>query len=159
MKILGIDPGTATTGYGFIEKNGEGYEFVEFGLIQTAKEELPERRLNSIYKEMLSIIKLYNPDIIAIERLFFATNVKTAMSVSQAKGVIMLAAARRNVKIVEFTPMEVKKTIAGSGNAKKDAMKSTVRKILKVRSKKKQKTHFDDAADALAIALCYFERQ
>ncbi len=159
MKILGIDPGTATTGYGFIEKNGEGIEFVKFGWIKTGKDELPQNRLKVIYKSMLGLITTLNPDVIAIERLFFATNAKTAMSVSQAKGVIMLAAAQKNIAIVEFTPMEVKKVITGSGNAKKNIMKSTVRKILKVRSPKKKKTHFDDAADALAVALCYFERQ
>lgn len=157
MLVLGIDPGTATTGYGVIEKNGKGVNVVDWGLIETDKDGSPETRLKSIFEEMLAVLKLHKPDIIAIEKLFFATNAKTAMRVGQAQGVMLLSAACVNTPIVEYAPMSIKKMITGDGRADKKVVQQFVRKFLgaKVRSAKKKRTHFDNAADGLAVALCH----
>lgn len=156
MRILGIDPGTATTGYGLIKFNGKLIpDLLEFGWITTDKDGLPGNRLNEIYQSTSRLIKKYNPDVLAMERLFFFSNHKTAMRVSQAQGVILLAAARARLEIFEYPPAQVKLAVGGSGRADKDIMKKAIRKIFKIRSPKKKKTHFDDAADALAVAYCH----
>jgi len=142
MLILGIDPGTATTGYGVINFSPNKFDVIKFGLIETEKNGVPGERLESIY---------------AVERLFFATNAKTAMAVGEAKGIIIFAASRYKVEVVEYAPGTVKKTISGDGRADKKMMQKSVREILghKVKSEVKKKTHFDNCADALAIALCH----
>ncbi len=157
MLILGIDPGTATTGYGIIKVKGKEYELLDFGLIETENNGIPGDRLKDIYNQLASILKQFNPDIMAIERLFFATNAKTAMRVGQAHGVMLLAASRSKTEVVEYAPGTIKKVIAGDGRADKKLIQKSVRKYLgaRVRSKKKQKTHFDNEADALAVALCH----
>ncbi|OGM12166.1 crossover junction endodeoxyribonuclease RuvC [Candidatus Woesebacteria bacterium RBG_16_36_11] len=157
MLILGIDPGTATTGYGFIEFKGNSYKAMSWGLIETDKESIPGKRLVKIYEEMSAILKESKPDVIAIEKLFFATNAKTAMRVGQAQGVMFYCAARANIDVFEYAPGTIKKMIAGNGRADKKEMQQSLRKIFgnKVRSKAKQRTHFDNAADALAVALCH----
>ena len=157
MIILGIDPGTATTGYGLLKLNKRKKEFVllKFGWIKTPKDMLPEKRLDLIFRGMQSLLKEHQPDIVSIERLFFATNVKTAISVSEASGVIRLAAARKKVPVFEYAPMQIKKEVAGSGRADKKQMKKVVRKLLNFRSPNKKKTHFDDVCDALAVAICH----
>ena len=156
MLILGIDPGTATVGYGMIKVNGiSKYDLLDFGWIKTDKDSKAEIRLEFIYREMLSLMRTHNPDVIAIERLFFFRNQKTAMQVSQAVGVIMLSAARFKTKIVEYAPAQIKLKVSGNGRADKDMMKKAVRSILPVRSPKHKKTHFDDVADALAVALTH----
>jgi crossover junction endodeoxyribonuclease RuvC len=157
MLILGIDPGTATTGYGLIKTKGRNFELVDKGLIETDKNGLPGKRLVNISKQFSKLLKKYVPDIIAIEKLFFATNAKTAMSVGQAIGVIIYTAARANISIVEYAPGTVKKMIAGDGRADKELIRKAVRKLLgaKVRSKVHKKTHFDNTADALAVAICH----
>lgn len=155
MLILGIDPGTATVGYGMIKAKGNGYLLLDFGWIKTDKKEKAEKRLDTIYKEMLSLLRKHTPDVMAIERLFFFRNHKTVMRVSQAQGVIMLAAARRKTQIYEYAPAEIKRRISGNGRADKSEMKKAVRAILPIRSPKKKKTHFDDVADALAVAICH----
>jgi len=158
MLILGIDPGTATVGYGMIEVNGKKeLDLLDFGWIKTKKESKAEARLDIIYKEMRILIRTHKPDVLAIERLFFFRNQKTAMQVSQAVGVIMLAAAKHKTKIVEYAPAQIKLRISGNGRSDKDAMKKAVRGILPIRSPKKKKTHFDDVADALAVAICHAE--
>jgi len=157
MIILGIDPGTATTGYGVIEINGSGMDALEWGLIETDKDGLPSKRLITIYKQMSKIIRDYKPDCVAIEKIFFATNAKTAIRVGQAQGVMLYSAARSNTEIFEYAPGTIKKIVAGNGRADKKDVQKAVRKHFgaKVRSKKRGKTHFDNAADALAIALCH----
>jgi len=159
MLVLGIDPGTATTGYGFIRVDKGNLEVIEFGLIETSKNGQPEKRLAKIYKEMLVILKKFSPDVMAIEKLFFAANAKTAMRVGQAQGVMLLSAAETNIPIVEYAPGRIKKIVAGSGRADKELVQKSVRKFLgaKVRKKTGQKTHFDNAADALAVAICHIE--
>lgn len=157
MLILGIDPGTATTGYGVIEANGTNFNVIKWGLIETDKNGQKERRLDVIYKETVKIIKTYSPDMFVIEKVFFATNAKTAIAVGQAQGVMLLAASHRSVRVAEYAPGTIKKVITGSGRANKKEVQQAVRKILgnKVRSEKHKKTHFDNAADALAIALTH----
>lgn len=156
MLILGIDPGTATTGYGLI-KTGKGYEVLDFGLIETDKNGSPGKRLENIYLQVSKLLKKLSPDVIAIERLFFATNAKTAMAVGQASGIMLFAAARSKIEIIEYAPGTIKKVIAGDGRADKKMIQKSVRRVLgaKVRSAAHKKTHFDNSADALAVALCH----
>lgn len=157
MLILGIDPGTATTGYGMIKASSGNFEVLEFGIIETDKNGSPGKRLEKIYLEMTSILKKFSPDVVAIEKLFFAANAKTAMRVGQAQGVMIFAAARSKIEVAEYAPGTIKKTVAGSGRADKKMVQKSVRKVLgaKVRSGVRKKTHFDNAADALAVALCH----
>lgn len=157
MLILGIDPGTATTGYGVVNFKNQNFELIDFGLIETNKDGSPEKRLLDIYKQITKIFKKFKPDIMAIERLFFATNAKTAMRVGQAHGVMLFAAAKAKTSVVEYAPGTIKKVVAGNGRADKDIVQKSVRKFLgaRVRKRKGQKTHFDNAADALAVAICH----
>lgn len=157
MLILGIDPGTATTGYGLVNLNGKGNEVVGWGLIETDKKLLKERRLDFIFEETLNLIKKHKPDIFVFEKVFFANNAKTAISVGQAQGVMLLAASKTRVEVAEYAPGTIKKMITGSGRANKKEVQKHIRKILgsHVKSKAHQKTHFDNAADALAVALTH----
>lgn len=157
MLILGIDPGTATTGYGLIRKGKEGCEVLEFGLIETDKDASPGSRLVHIFNQVEIILERLKPDVFAIEKLFFATNAKTAMRVGQAQGVMIFAAAKHKVEVFEYAPGSIKKMVTGNGRADKKAVQKSVRAILgpKVKSKNHQKSHFDNSADALAIALCH----
>ena len=157
MIVLGIDPGTATTGYGILEYNGHGLEAREFDLIETGKEFSPAQRLSMIYDHMLEIIRSTTPDVMAIEKVFFATNAKTAIRVGQAQGVMLLAAASFNLPVVEYAPGTIKKIVSGNGRSDKLQMQQALRKIFgpRIRSKAKKRTHFDNAADALAVALCH----
>lgn len=155
IRILGIDPGTATTGFGLIESDSKTNILIDFGWIKTDKEESKENRLVTIYEEMTILLNKHKPDVMAIERLFFATNVKTAMAVSEACGVIRLAAAKSKTPIHDYAPMHIKMVVGGSGRADKTVMKQTVRKLLKFRSPNKKKTFFDDVCDACAVAICH----
>jgi len=158
MRILGIDPGTATSGYGVVDVNKGITEVVGWGLIETDKDGSTANRLEAIYKNTGEIIKNYTPDVFVIEKIFFAANAKTAIAVGQAQGVMMLTASRAKIKVVEYAPGTIKKMVAGDGRAKKKDIQKAVRRILgnKVRSEANKKTHFDNAADALAVALCHY---
>ena len=158
MIILGIDPGTATVGVGVIECDGEKVIPLHFGWIKTPKEDSAGKRLAQIHREMRTLIRKHQPDVMAIERLFFFANHKTAMAVSESIGVIKLAAENEKVPTVSLAPLEVKSAVAGNGRADKEAVKKAVRQILKVRSPKNKKTHFDDLCDALAVAICYAKK-
>jgi crossover junction endodeoxyribonuclease RuvC len=157
MLILGIDPGTATTGFGLVRLNGEGNEVVEWGLIETDKKLLKEKRLDYIFKETVNLINKHKPDVFVFEKVFFANNAKTAIAVGQAQGVMLLAASKTKVKVEEYAPGTIKKMITGNGRANKKEIQKNVRKILgpRVKCGVHQKTHFDNAADALAIALTH----
>lgn len=157
MLILGIDPGTATTGYGVLRVKKDSYEALDFGLIETKNNGSPSKRLVNIHTQLKKIIKQYNPEILSIEKLFFATNRKTAMRVSQAVGVILFTAAKTHTQVVEYAPGTIKKVVAGDGRADKKKVQKEVRRHLgaKVRSKAHKKTHFDNEADAIAVALCH----
>ena len=139
---MGIDPGTATTGFGILRVTGKTLEAVDWGLIETDKNHDSGRRFINIYSQMAKILKNYSPDVIAIEKIFFATNAKTAISVGQAQGVMLYCAARSKVKIFEYAPMTIKKVVSGSGKSDKKTMQKYVRKYFgaKVRSKKRGKT-------------------
>jgi crossover junction endodeoxyribonuclease RuvC len=157
MLILGIDPGTATTGYGLVETSENGTKVVSWGLIETEKNGFIEKRLEIIYKETVKLLKLCKPDVFAMEKVFFATNAKTVIAVGQAQGVLLLAASKLKIKVVEYAPGTIKKVITGDGRANKKEVQVAIRKILgnHVKSKKHKKTHFDNAADALAVALTH----
>ncbi|OGM29799.1 crossover junction endodeoxyribonuclease RuvC [Candidatus Woesebacteria bacterium RIFCSPHIGHO2_01_FULL_41_10] len=157
MRVLGIDPGTATTGYGFVEVNGHGMEAIEFDLIETSKEVSPELRLAYIYQNMRIIIERFSPEVMAIEKVFFSSNRRTAINVSQALGVMLLSAADANIQVVQYAPGTIKKLVAGDGRADKKVIQRALRDIFgaKIRSRPMKKTHFDNAADALAVAVCH----
>lgn len=155
MVILGIDPGKATTGYSLLEVNGRGLSLVDFGWIKTRKELDTPLRLLTIAKEMDILIKKFSPDILSMERLFYFANAKTVMGVSEAMGVIKMAAAKQKVPVVQYAPLEIKNIVVGHGRARKDEVKKAVRKVVKVRCPRKKKTHFDDVADAIAVAICH----
>lgn len=158
MIILGIDPGTATTGFAVIEgqRGGQKPKVIDFGCIITDKIEEPAKRLNIIHKEVSLIIKKHNPELMAIESLYFFKNLKTVMPVSQAKGVILLAAAQKNIPIFEFTPLQVKMSVVGYGRAEKKQVQKMTQELLDLSSfnLKEKNRKKDDAADALGVALC-----
>jgi crossover junction endodeoxyribonuclease RuvC len=163
MIILGIDPGTATTGFGCINitdisaVTGKGLQVIEWGLIETDKSLLKEERLEIIFERTLKLIERFKPDVFVFEKVFFSNNAKTVIAVGQAQGVMLLAARKLNVFVAEYAPGTIKKLITGSGRANKKEVQEHVRRILgnKVKSEKKKKTHFDNAADALAIAMTH----
>ena len=175
MIILGIDPGTATTGYGIIRVPDDilGREFnydielIDYGYISTPKDTLMEKRLVMLHEEMEGIVQQFKPDMISIEMLFFGANTRTAISVGQARGVIMLSAGKHGVPIHEYTGLQVKLMVAGSGRSDKKQVHEGVRKFLGKNGEKsfelskprvgltRKKSFNDDAADAVAIAICH----
>lgn len=150
--ILGIDPGFGRVGYGIIERVSDGREWraVAFGCIETSPKKSFVERISEIHEELENLIKKYKPTRMAVEELFFFNNVKTAIEVGQARGVILLTGVENNLPIDEFTPLQVKQAITGYGRAEKDQMQKMVSVVLGL----KQKVKSDDAADALAVALC-----
>jgi crossover junction endodeoxyribonuclease RuvC len=151
MIILGIDPGTATTGYGLIKKDGQKYQFLKYGCILTPAKTPLHDRLETIFEELTELVSEHQPDHIAVEELFFNSNTTTAMSVGQARGVILLAAKKAGLSIFEYTPLEVKMALTGYGRADKKQMQQMVKVLLGLSEIPKP----DDAADALAIAICH----
>ncbi len=152
--ILGIDPGIADTGFGVIETNGNKTKCLEYGSIKTkAKTELSER-LEILNKELDKVIKKYKPKLIAVEELFFCKNVKTALIVGHARGVILLTAKQNNLPVVEFTPLQVKQAVSTYGKASKLQVQKMVKLLLNL----KQIPKPDDAADALAVAICAIDQ-
>ncbi len=150
MIILGIDPGTARCGLGIIEKKGNSLKTVSYGLIESDKERPQAERLEVVFVEVTRAIKKYDPDMVAVEKLFFSKNVKTAMSVGEARGVILLCAQLAGVEIREFSPMEVKLALTGYGMADKNQVMVMTKALLGLKETPKP----DDVADALAIACC-----
>lgn len=150
MITLGIDPGTARLGYGIVDDAGEP-RAVAFGVIETATGDAMPNRLNILYERLVEIMQAHAPDALAVEQLFFARNVTNAMTVGQARGVVLLAAARCGVPVAEYTPSEVKQAVVGYGKADKGQMQEMVRLILRLEHAPRP----DDAADALAVALCH----
>jgi crossover junction endodeoxyribonuclease RuvC len=152
MIILGIDPGTAMTGYGLIECTKDKIKLIKHGSIKTLNDHDSSYRLNLIYEEAMAIIKKHKPSVLAIESLFFAVNVKSASAVGQSIGVIKLAAAKGKMKVFEYPPLKIKMKLVGSGRAEKSHVQSCVRKALRLR-KIPRPNH---AADALAAAICHW---
>jgi crossover junction endodeoxyribonuclease RuvC len=151
MRIVGIDPGTARIGWGLIEGTKQNYQMLRYGCIETEKSKQPHHRLQEIYQEVYGLLTTEQPDQVVVEELFFAKNVTTAMGVSQARGVILLAVAHANLPVFEYTPMQVKQSITGYGRAEKNQIQMMVKMLLKLKEIPKP----DDAADALAIALTH----
>lgn len=151
MRILGIDPGIAIVGIGFIDKQGSKLVPVQYGSITTESHLQQPVRLKLIYESVVQLIKKYKPDAIAVEKLFFNRNVTTAFSVGQARGVIMLAAVQHDLQIAEYTPLQVKQAVAGYGKAEKAQVQEMVRILLNLSAVPKP----DDVADALAVAICH----
>ena len=151
MLVLGIDPGTAITGYGLVKGEGDDLTLVAYGAITTSSDwPLPER-LQRIYRELTAVIEDRQPTAVAVEELFFSKNVRTALSVGQARGVALLAAANAGLPIHEYTPLQVKQAITSYGRATKDQVQQMVRMLLALDSVPQP----DDAADAIAIAICH----
>lgn len=152
MLALGIDPGTATTGYGFVRATDQGdLEAVDYGVVLTPAGESPEKRLLLLYQQLKQLILLHRPQSAAVEKLFFQRNVTTAIAVGQARGVILLSLAEAGISVSEYTPLEVKQAVVGYGGAPKKQVQQMVRVILRLDEIPKP----DDAADALAIAICH----
>ncbi|MGY3775945.1 crossover junction endodeoxyribonuclease RuvC [Helcococcus sueciensis] len=151
MRILGIDPGYAIVGYGIIEKEGSKIKMLEYGSIQTKANTSTAIRLEIIFNELNQIIKEYKPDEVCYEKLFHEKNTKTFMAVSQARGVEILAGKINNLDIFEYTPLQIKTALTGYGRATKKQVQESVKRILNLQDIPKP----DDAADALAIAICH----
>jgi len=151
MKILGIDPGIARTGWGIVEAENAKLKTEHYGCIETFQTKSIEERLQILYEQLSAIIKEEKPNAMAIEELFFNTNAKTALVVGQARGVILLAAAQAKLSIAVYTPLQVKIAVTGYGRAEKSQVGQMVKTLLKLPSVPKP----DDTADALAIALTH----
>jgi crossover junction endodeoxyribonuclease RuvC len=149
--IIGIDPGLATVGFGVIKKEGSRIKPVSYGCIKTSSEKQNPERLLKIYNELNVLLDKYSPCTVAVEKLFFTNNITSAMGVSEARGVIFLAAQQKNIPVIEYTPKQVKQAITGSGNADKKQMQDMIKRLLGLDQVPKP----DDAADGLSIALCH----
>ena len=151
MRVLGIDPGTAITGYGVVgEVQGE-LQPLAFGVIKTPADQPLPRRLQLIYRAVSDLAKEWKPTAAAVEELFFSRNVRTAMSVGHARGVTLLALADAGLDVAEYTPLVIKQAVTGYGNADKAQMQEMVRLLLRLDKVPRP----DDAADALAVAICH----
>ena len=155
MIVLGIDPGTAAMGYGIVERSGGGLRSVDYGCLETSPEALLPARLLTIYRFVSDLITLHRPALVGVERLFFSRNAQTAFAVGQARGVVLLAAAEHDVPVRDATPNEVKVAVAGYGAADKEQVQRMVRTVLALPAIPTP----DDAADALAVAICVANRE
>lgn len=151
MIILGVDPGTAITGYGVLRSDGDVLQMIACGAITTPSDWQMPQRLHHIYTELTTLIRTYQPTDAVVEKLFFSKNVRTALSVGQARGVVLLAAAQAGLTIHEYTPLEIKQAIVGYGRAEKKQMQQMVKMLLQLETVPQP----DDAADALALAICH----
>ncbi len=155
MRILGIDPGVAITGYAVIEENNGVFNCLDSGCIRTAKDTPPALRLKEIHDQIILLLKKYDPQALAVEKIFFSKNVRTAFQVGEARGVIMLIAANHNLELSEHTPLEVKQAVAGYGKAEKMQVQKMVQMLLNL----KKLPAVDDEADAMAVALTHLQNR
>ena len=151
MKILGIDPGVATVGFGLLETSGTQQRILSCGVITTPAHTPLSSRLDRIYSDLEELVRSCGPDAISIEELFFSKNITTGIPVAHARGVILLCAFRCGVPVYEYTPMQVKQAVVGSGKAEKRQVMNMVRRILHLTAVPRP----DDTADAIAVALCH----
>lgn len=151
MRIIGIDPGYAIVGFGVVDQERGNFTVVDYGAITTNADTEFSQRLVEIYDDLCYILDKHKPDFMAVERLFFTTNQKTAIDVAEARGIILLAARQRNVGIFEYTPLQVKQSVTGYGKAVKNQVQEMTKNILRLPDIPKP----DDTADALAIAICH----
>ena len=154
MIILGIDPGTASTGYGVIKKS-RTLKCLDYNVIHTKPNSQPGERLRKINNKLAQVIKKHQPDVLAIENVYFFKNLKTAIPVSQAKGAILLTAAKKKLPVYEFSPLQIKLTVTGNGRADKREVQEKIKQILKL----KQIPKPDHASDALAVAMTYLIKE
>jgi crossover junction endodeoxyribonuclease RuvC len=152
VRVLGIDPGSETTGWGLVEGEARRYRVIEYGTIKAPAREPFPARLLKISDGLEAIIRKYQPDVCSVEEAFYATNVKVALKLGQVRGVVLLAAERARVEIHEYSPRLIKQTVVGYGNAEKHQVQEMVRVLLSLKSAPQP----HDAADALAIAICHF---
>lgn len=151
MLVLGIDPGTATTGFGVVEGRGSRLRAVDYGIISTpAGMDMPDR-LCLIHKGLSQIIDRYQPQVAAVEQIFYHRNAKTVITVAQSRGVVLYTAASEGIQVYEYTPLQVKQSVVGYGQAEKRQVQMMVQRILSLKEVPKP----DDAADALAVAICH----
>ena len=152
MLVIGVDPGTATTGYGLIKENADGsLAIVDYGVILTSAESSMPDRLLELHHRLNEIILLHRPEAGAVEKLFFQRNARTAISVGQGRGVVLVSLAEARISVAEYTPLEIKQAIAGYGGADKNQVQQMVKALLNLPSIPRP----DDAADALAVAICH----
>lgn len=151
MRILGLDPGTATTGYGIVDVVDGDVRAVDYGVIETSPDDPPEQRLRTIFQQLNALIAEHRPERAAVEQLFFGRNITTAIAVGQARGVLLLALADAGIPISEYSPPKVKEAVTGYGKAEKRQMQLMVRHLLDLAETPQP----DDAADALAVAITH----
>ncbi|MBI1749004.1 MAG: crossover junction endodeoxyribonuclease RuvC [Acidobacteria bacterium] len=149
--ILGIDPGCETTGYGFIHSDGRQHALIAYGVIRTQRRADFSMRLRHIYEKLIDLIRNVKPDMVALEDVFYAVNVKSALRLGHARGVILLAAAQADLPVHAYSPLEIKNSVVGYGRADKQQVQKMVQVILSIRETPSP----SDASDALAIALCH----
>lgn len=151
LRILGIDPGLATIGYALVDKETNHFDVLEYGIIKTSADKDDIERLKIIHHNIEELIKEFRPEEMAVEELFFNKNVKTAIAVGQARGVILLAGAQAGIKVAEYTPLQIKQAVVGYGRADKRQVQQMVKSLLNLAELPKP----DDAADALAVSICH----
>jgi crossover junction endodeoxyribonuclease RuvC len=151
LTVLGIDPGTASTGYGVVEARGQKLRAICRGVVETAPAEPLERRLGTIFGAIAALLDEHRPDAVAVEEIFFGRNVRTAFSVGQARGVVLGAAGMRDIPCFAYTPQAVKLSVCGAGQAQKDQVQRMVKALLGLDAVPES----DHAADALAVAICH----
>jgi len=151
MLVLGIDPGLATTGYGLVSDSDQALSLIDFGTLKTSPKDSLGERLLVLYRELGILIDRHHPGAVAVEELFFSRNVRTAMTVGHARGVVLLGAAQSDVPIFEYTPLQVKDAVVGYGRATKNQVQEMVRLLVGM----SQIPRPDDAADAIAVAICH----
>jgi len=154
VRVLGIDPGVAVMGYGVVERAGGKLKLVTYGVIRTPADETQARRLMALRAGLVEITREHAPDVVTVERLFFTTNVKTAMAVGQASGVALATAAEAGLEVTDYTPNEVKQSVVGYGSATKSQVQSMVAALLGLDEPPRP----PDAADACALAICHLNR-
>ena len=151
MRVLGIDPGIATIGFGVLESEKNSHKLIKCGVITTPAHTSLSSRLEQIYDDMLQILELFQPDAVSIEELFFNTNITTGIAVAHGRGVILLACRKAGVQVYEYTPLQVKQSVVGYGRAEKRQVMDMVKRICQLPAAPKP----DDAADAVALAICH----
>lgn len=151
MRILGIDPGIATIGFGLLEADRNQFRLIQCGVITTPAHTSLSSRLEQIYDDMLQLLDLFKPDAVSVEELFFNTNITTGIAVAHGRGVILLACEKAGVKVFEYTPLQVKQSVVGYGRAEKRQVMDMVKRICKLPAVPRP----DDAADAVALAICH----
>jgi len=151
VRIIGIDPGIATTGYGLVESDGQKSIMLTFGCVTTSANLTTPERLEQVYQGLAEVVEKYRPDVMAVEKLFFAKNCKSVMQVGEARGVVLLAGRLAKLPIFEYTPLQIKQAVVGYGRAEKSQVQQMVKVLLGLPMIPRP----DDAADALAIALCH----